>query len=108
MDRPRQRPGELAGARRPLERYEVSRRLTLNIQPKGTDELELSVAPATLQAALTLQCLANLAGGARTRSCKACGKVFEIGGASGNRSHKVFCSDGCRFDFNNRKRTVAG
>ena len=52
------------------ESYEVSRHFTLRFQPKGTDEMELSVAPANLRAALTLQCLAHRAGGARTRSCK--------------------------------------
>jgi hypothetical protein len=88
------------------ESYEVSRHFTLRFQPKGTDEMELSVAPANLRAALTLQCLAHRAGGARTRSCKECGEVFEVGGASGSRSHKAFCSDSCRFNFNNRRKSA--
>jgi hypothetical protein len=87
------------------EPYVISRHFTLRFQPKGaTDEMELSVAPANLRAALTLQCLAHRAGGAKIRSCKACGSLFEVGGASGRRSHADFCSDGCRFDYNNRRR----
>lgn len=88
------------------EPFEVSRHFTLRFQPSGTDEMKLSVAPANLQAALTLQCLTNRVAGARTHSCKACGEVFEVGGASGNRSHKEFCSDKCRFNFNNRKKSA--
>jgi hypothetical protein len=89
------------------EPYEVSRHFTLRFQPRvATDEMELSIAPANLRAALTLQCLTHRAGGARTRSCKACGEVFEVGGASGSRSHKAFCSDGCRFNFNNRRKSA--
>ena len=85
--------------------YEISSNFTLRFQPKGaTAEMELSIAPTHLRAALTLQCLAHRAEGARIRSCKACGSLFEVGGASRRRSHKEFCSDSCRFEFNNRRR----
>jgi hypothetical protein len=69
-----------------------------------TDEMSLSIAPNCLYVALALQCLAHCTGGAQIRSCKQCGLPFEIGGATGRRSHAEFCSPKCRFDFNHRNR----
>jgi hypothetical protein len=69
----------------------------------GTD-LALSIVPANLYNALVWQCLSNRVGGSEVRSCRACGAPFEIGGASGHRSNREFCSDKCRFDFNHRIR----
>ena len=88
--------------------YEVSRQFILRFQPKGaTDEMELSVAPANLRAALILQCLTHRSGGATIRACKECGTLFEVGGASGRRSHAEFCDNNCRYDWNNRHKRQA-
>jgi hypothetical protein len=76
------------------EPYEVSRHFTLRFQPKGTDEMELSVAPANLRAALTLQCLAHRAGGARTRSCKRAARSLRSVARAGVDPTKRFAQTG--------------
>lgn len=78
-------------------------RFTLRFSPI-TDGMALSIVPANLYQALLLQCVSSRASGAEIRPCKACGNLFEIGGASGHRSHREFCSDKCRFDFSHRSR----
>jgi hypothetical protein len=85
--------------------YEMPRSFHFRFRPiAGTDEIKLSIMPENLWTALTLQCVSNCTSGARVRACKACGALFEIGGASGRRSHAEFCSPKCRFDFSYRNR----
>ena len=86
--------------------YEISSNFILHFKPKDNvpDEMQLSIAPRTLRMALTLQCLARRASGAIIRPCEACGSLFEVGGTSGHRAKRRFCSDSCRFDFNNRRK----
>ena len=86
--------------------YEHPGSFTFRFGPNGgeTDEMTLSIVPNNLYNALVMQCVSNHASGAKVRACKACGALFEIGGASGRRSHRAFCSDKCRFDFSHRNR----
>ncbi len=86
--------------------YEHPSSFTFRFGPNGgeTNEMTLSIVPNKLYNALVLQCVSNHASGAMVRACKACGALFEIGGASGRRSHRAFCSDKCRFDFSHRNR----
>jgi hypothetical protein len=84
--------------------YDLSNlRFTLRFSPT-TSGAALSIVPTNLYQALLLQCVFSRAGGADIRPCKACGNLFEVGGASGHRSHREFCSDKCRFDFSHRNR----
>jgi len=86
--------------------YEHPGSFTFRFGPTGgeTDQMTLSIVPNNLYNALVLQCVSNHASGAQVRACKACGAPFEIGGGSGRRSHRAFCSDKCRFDFSHRNR----
>ena len=85
--------------------YEAGR-FTLRFGPRGNrpDEIGTGIVPRNLYTALILQCVLSRSGGAEIRACKACGTLFEIGGNSGRRSHREFCSDKCRFDYSHRKR----
>lgn len=86
-------------------RREFLRSYSLQYGPEDeSGEFTLSVVPANLYAALVLQCVSSRAGGAMVRSCKACRVLFQFGGASRRRSHRTFCSDKCRYEFNHRKR----
>jgi hypothetical protein len=67
-------------------------------------EIELTMVPRNLYAAIYLQCVSSVATGITLRSCKACGKDFQIGGDTRQRSNRRFCSDHCRFEFNHRSR----
>jgi hypothetical protein len=85
--------------------YEIPRSFALRFGPNGeTGEITFSIVPGNLYVALMLQCISHRADGAQIRACKSCGSLFEIRGASGRRSHREFCSDKCRFDFNHRNR----
>jgi len=86
--------------------YELENTFSLRYGPAISEpnSFKLSVVPRNLYNALVLQCLASRAHGATIRCCKACGAPFEVGGSSGKRSHKEFCSDRCRFEFNHRDR----
>jgi hypothetical protein len=72
--------------------------------PSG-DEMKLSVVPINLYSALVFQCISHRSSGAKTRVCKVCHTLFEVGGTSGRRSHAEFCSDSCRYQFNHRNRS---
>lgn len=86
--------------------YELPIKFALRFGPTSEDGngMALSIVPANLYNALVLQCVSNRATGAEVHSCKACGALFEIGGSSGHRSNREFCSDKCRFTFNHRSR----
>jgi len=86
--------------------YEFQSGLKLQFVPTGADgdDMTLTLVPRSLYFAIVLQCLSNCAKGAKVRTCKACGDLFEIGGSSGHRSKREFCSDKCRFAFNYRNR----
>jgi hypothetical protein len=86
--------------------YELPIKVALRFGPSSEDGsgMALSIVPTNLYNALVLQCVSNRATGAEVRSCKACGGLFEIGGSSGHRSNREFCSDKCRFTFNHRSR----
>jgi hypothetical protein len=85
--------------------YEHPVSFTFRSVPNGeTGEMTFNVVPKDLYAALELQCFSHHASGGQIRMCKSCGSLFEAGGASGARSHKTFCSDKCRYDFNHRTR----
>ncbi|WP_363351404.1 hypothetical protein [Methylocystis echinoides] len=85
--------------------YEISRSLSLQYKPDiKANSITLSVAPRNLWIAAAVQCIFRSASGAKIKSCKACGKPFEVGGSSGARSHRETCSDKCRFEFSKRKR----
>jgi hypothetical protein len=72
-----------------------------NLEGSG---LDLWIEPDSLFSALVLQCLSHASAGGSMRPCKACGSLFEIGGAHGLRSHAVFCGDECRSEFNHRSK----
>jgi hypothetical protein len=78
----------------------------LRFVPRRDDEngMDLTIVPNSLYSAIAFQCLSNSAKGAKVRSCKSCGELFEIHGTSGRRSNREFCSDKCRFAFNHRAR----
>jgi hypothetical protein len=84
--------------------YELDARFKLRFGPTDAGNMDVSIVPHNLYYAMTLQCLSNCAKGAEVRSCKSCGELFEIHGASGRRSNREFCSDKCRFAFNHRSR----
>lgn len=86
--------------------YELSAKFKLRFGPTDADakKTALSIVPANLYNALVLQCVSSSAGGAEVRSCRACGYLFEIGGTSGHRSNRDFCSDKCRFAYSHRSR----
>jgi len=73
---------------------------------RNADEISLAIVPSQLFAALVLQCVSNRASGGRIRACKACGTAFEVGGTSGRRFHREYCSDKCRYEFAHRDRSV--
>ncbi|MDP3553070.1 hypothetical protein [Methylocystis sp.] len=84
--------------------YEIRRSFTLQFKPNlKSSSMTLSVIPINLWVAASLQCILSSASGTQIKSCKACGKPFEVGGASGARSHKETCSDKCRFEYSKRK-----
>jgi hypothetical protein len=85
-------------------KYGLGNSFNLQFGRTISGDLELGIIPRDLYAAIYLQCVSSRATGAELRSCKACGKDFQIGGDSGQRSHRRFCSDGCRFKFSHRKR----
>ena len=86
--------------------YELPVKTALRFGPtsEAGSGMALSIVPANLYTALVLQCVSNRALGAEVRSCRHCGALFEIGGLSGHRSNREFCSDKCRFTFNHRSR----
>ena len=85
--------------------FELPRSFNLRFWPNGeTGGMTFNIVPLNLGAALVLQCVSHRAAGAPIRACKSCGSLFEVGGDSGRRSHKEFCSDKCRFDFSHRNR----
>jgi hypothetical protein len=86
--------------------HEFTSGFKLRFVPRRDDEngMDLTIVPDSLYSAIALQCLSNVAKGAKVRSCKSCGELFEIHGTSGRRSNREFCSDKCRFAFNHRTR----
>lgn len=86
--------------------YELPVKTALRFGPtrEAGSGMSLSIVPANLYNALVLQCVSNRALGAEVRSCRDCSALFEIGGSSGHRSNREFCSDKCRFTFNHRSR----
>ena len=90
------------------EPLDIEKSFSLRMRASSNSSgVSLSIVPRNLYVALALQCVLHSSAGAQVRPCRACGKLFEIGGSSGNRSHKGFCSSKCRFDFNHRKRRKA-
>jgi hypothetical protein len=86
--------------------YEIRSGFKLQFVPTRDDEngMDLTIVPNSLYCAIALQCLSNYAKGAKVRSCRSCGELFEIHGTSGRRSNREFCSDKCRFAFHHRAR----
>jgi hypothetical protein len=72
------------------------------IYEKSRGAFGLFIVPSSLIAAIWLQFAAAIDGNRRYRSCKNCGKWFEVGG-SGRRAHTEACSDSCRAAFAYRK-----
>ena len=85
-------------------RRELPYSYNLQFYPTITGGIEFTMVPRSLFSAIYLQCVSSLATGVEIRSCKACGKAFQIGGDTGQRSNRRFCSDHCRFEFNHRSR----
>jgi hypothetical protein len=61
-------------------------------------------APASLIAAIWLQFARAVEGNRNYRSCKTCGKWFEIGGKDGRRSDAETCDNSCRAAYPRRKK----
>jgi hypothetical protein len=86
--------------------YDLPAKFVLRFGPhlEGGGRMALKIVPANLYNALVLQCVSSRAAGGEIRSCKACGDLFEVGGSSGHRTKRQFCSDACRFEFSHRAR----
>lgn len=72
----------------------------------GTD-LELGLMPPNLISWLWLQVGQHMKR-KKVKTCKECGKFFMAGGGKGARARQsrktqIYCSDGCRMTFNNRR-----
>jgi hypothetical protein len=62
--------------------------------------------PTSLMSGLFWQLLNSLRAGARYRSCKHCGVIFQVGVGSGRRADAKFCSDEHKILFHSRRRSV--
>ncbi len=71
----------------------------------GQQTPQLRITPHSLLDALWLQAAQSKISGIRTRKCKHCGKLFQVGRGTGRRSVALHCSDQCKRDHNSRKRT---
>ena len=85
-------------------RYQLPNSFNLEFTQTVVGSVDFFIVPRNLFSAIYLQCVSRLATGVEVRGCKACGKPFQIGGDSGQRSNRRFCSDRCRFEFNHRNR----
>lgn len=63
----------------------------------------LVLRPTSLRGAIQLQLAHRLSRGASLRMCRHCGGPFEAG-IDGKRGDAKFCSDACRYSFNNKRR----
>lgn len=63
----------------------------------------LTFRPHSLRGAIQLQLAHKLARGAQLKACVQCGANFEAG-INGKRGDAKFCSDACRYIFNNKKK----
>jgi hypothetical protein len=83
----------------------VASKIDVTLLPlRRTGGFRLAMIPSSLQSALFLQCAHSLAAGKAIRTCHACGTWFEAGGSGNRRADAKFCSDKCRFDFNNKPK----
>lgn len=64
---------------------------------------KLEFRPVNLREAIVLQLAHKIATGAIIKTCLQCGNYFEAGSA-GKRADARFCSEACRFAFNNERR----
>jgi hypothetical protein len=65
----------------------------------------LSLSPDCLLSAMDLQFYQAVAGMTELRACEQCGTWFECGTGGGRRIVSRFCSNRCRFNFHNDRRS---
>lgn len=68
----------------------------------------LFLEPDCLLSAIDLQFYQAVAGMTELRACEQCGAWFECGPGGGRRTVSRFCSDRCRFNFHNERRSKGG
>lgn len=72
------------------------------------DKPGLSLRPDCLLSAIDLQFYQAITGMTELRACEHCGDWFECGPGGGRRTVSRFCSDRCRFNFHNERRSKGG
>jgi hypothetical protein len=65
----------------------------------------LAFRPTSLQGAIQLQMAHRVARGAMLKTCRQCGAYFEAG-IKGKRGDAKFCSEPCRYSYNNKRRSA--
>ena len=65
----------------------------------------LAFRPTSLQGAIQLQMAHRVARGAMLKTCRQCGAYFEAG-INGKRGDAKFCSEPCRYSYNNKRRSA--
>jgi hypothetical protein len=82
----------------------VSTILTVN----SSEGPQLQLCPVNFIDALRLQLVQKLTGDANFRTCRHCGRWFEVGPGTGRRLDAKFCTDEHRVLFNSLKRSKGG
>src|SRR5262249_10343010 len=84
----------------------VSAQYSLYLVPRR-NKIELTIRPPNLCSAIMIHAMRSLAGGTRFSACEQCATPFLSGGGRGAAIRKAgtrFCSERCRWDFNNARR----
>jgi len=82
-------------------------RVDVHLVPDGKGHRRLALKPGDLAEALILHAARKIATGTKFQVCDQCKGPFLTGGAAGTkrkRSDARFCSDPCRWSFNNERR----
>jgi hypothetical protein len=81
----------------------VGSRINVALLPRPeTGKLALSLVPLSLASAILLQAAQSLASGLAIRVCSNCGGWFGAGASSERKADAHYCTDNCRYAFNNR------
>ena len=97
--------GRLHGV--PIEWEHPVAHLSVYLSYKSGRPSSMTVRPASIHAALLYHAAQLITSGTKTKPCRQCSTLFLIGGSRDWGKKKAgarFCSDECRWDFNNARR----